>query len=548
MLKEYINQLNKLPQKIFAECVEIDAKKLSIGIICAKSEISLAHKDLDNVCKKVEQGVLQQGATCKTMYVSSIDDTLLRDTATAKYSLPSRDITAHQVELLCATECFDGIVFVASQPNTICGMLLGAIRMNIPCSFVSQGTMSPIVFDGKEYGYNHYAEQIALLKLGKTPYASLQEIEENLPFAFGTDCDSYSDNSFSCLLEVVGLAKRDNSTTQANTIARDKIAVATGELAVALTQNKCTPRRIITPSMLENLVRIDLACGGSTTTLMNLIAISKELSYKNITLKTIGDIAKSTPLLLTKENNNVCLMKQFANAGGILAVAKSLADAELINTKLELADGNTLASVLEQVTISNNSVVHSVDNAVMQQSSLQVVYGNVAEGGAFVRYGESKTFSGIAKVYSNEEMAVEAILHREIAKGDVVVIHNEGPTSCPGMREITLPFALLKGYRLDKDVAVVTDGRINDGYTGFAVGHVTPETNFQTVFTVLQDGDAIEINVAKGKITCDIKAKEVQQRLRQIDAQIGNYANPFLKNWAKNCDTASNGCVAVDKK
>lgn len=548
MLKEYINQLNKLPQKIFAECVEIDAKKLSIGIICAKSEISLVHKDLDNVCKKVEQGVLQQGSTCKTMYVSSIDDTLLRDTATAKYSLPTRDLTAHQVELLCATECFDGIVFVASQPNTICGMLLGAIRMNIPCAFVSQGTMSPIVFDGKEYGYNHYAEQVALLKLGKTPYASLQEIEENLSSAFGTDCDSYSDNSFNCLLEVVGLAKRGNATTQANTIARNEIAITTGELAVTLALNKCTPRRVITAPVLENLVKIDLACGGSTTTLMNLIAISKELSHKNITLKAICDIAKKIPLLLTKESDNLCLMKQFANAGGILAIAKSLADAELIDTNVELPDNNTLANILNEIVISNNNVVRSVENAVMPQTSLQVVYGNVAESGAFVRYTESKTFNGVAKVYANEEMAVEAILHREIAKGDVIVIHNEGPTSCPGMREIILPFALLKGYGLDKDVAVATDGRISDNYTGFAVGHVTPETNFQTVFTVLQDGDAIEINVTKGKITCDVKAKEVQQRLRQIDTQIGNYANPFLKNWAKNCDTASNGCVAVDKK
>lgn len=548
MLKEYIEQLNKLPQKIFAESVQIDAKKLTIGIICAQSETALAHQSLQNICHKVEQGILQQGAICKTMYVSSIDDTLLRDTTTAKYSLPSRDLTAHQVEMLCATECFDGIVFVASQPNTLCGMLLGAIRVNIPCTFVSQGTMSPIVFDGKEYGYNHYAEQIALLKLGKTPYASLQEIEDNLPFAFGTDCDSYSDNSFNCLLEVIGLAKRGNGTTQANTIARNTIATATGELAVTLAQNKCTPRRVITASVLENLVKIDLACGGSTTTLINLIAVAKELSYKSITLKTIGDNAKKIPLLLTKENDNVCLMKQFANAGGILAVAKSLANAELIKTKVELADGSTLASLLDQVALTNTNVVHSVENAVMPQTSLQVVYGNVAEGGAFVRYAEDKTFSGVAKVYANEEMAVEAILHREIAKGDVLIIHNEGPTSCPGMREITLPFALLKGYGLEKDVAVVTDGRICDGYNGFAVGHVTPETNYQTVFTVLQDGDAIEINVAKGKITCDIKSREVQQRLRQIDTQIGNYANPFLKNWAKNCDTASNGCVAVDKK
>ena len=548
MLKEYIDQLNKLPQKIFAESIEIDAKKLTIGIICAQSETTLAHQGLDNVCPKVKEGILQSGAICKTMYISSTDDTLLRDTASAKYSLPSRDLTASQVEMLCATECFDGIVFVASQPNTVCGMLIGAMRVNIPCTFVCQGVMSPIVFEGKEYGYAHYAEQIALLKLGKTPYADLQQIEQNLPVSFGTDCESYSDNSLNCLLEVIGLAQIGNGTTTANTVARNLIAVQTGKLAVTLAQNKCTPRRVFTQSVLENLVKIDLACGGSTTTLMNLIAVAKELSNKNITLKSIGEIAKSTPLLLGKEHGKDCLMNQLASAGGIVAVAKCLADGKLIDTKVELANGSTLENLLANAVVTNENIVRSVENAIMPQCPLQVVFGNIAEDGAFVRSNESKTFNGTAKVYANEEMAIEAILHREIAKGDVLVVRNEGPTSCPGMREIILPFALLKGYGLEKDVAVVTDGRISDGYGGFAVGHVTPETNFPTLFTVLQDGDEIEINIAKGKIACDIKAKELQQRLRHVDDQIGNYASPFLRNWAKNCDTASNGCVAIGKK
>ena len=547
MLRESIEQLNKLPQKIFAESVQIDAKKLTIGIICAQNETTLAHQNLEIICEKVKEGALQQGATCKLMHISSIDDTLLRDTNTGKYSLPSRDLTANQVEMLCATECFDGVVFVASHPNTVCGMLLGAIRVNIPCAFVSQGVMSPIVFAGKEYGYTHYAEQIALLKLGKTPYESLQEIESNLPTAFGTDCDSYSDNSFNCLLEVIGLAVQGNGTTQANTVARNNIATNTGKLAVALSQNKCTPRRVITQPVLENLIKIDLACGASTTTLMNLIAIAKELSIKNITLKDIGDMAKTTPLLLSKEKESLCLMKQFAQAGGPLAIAKRLADGKLLNTKVELADGTLLKDVLQNITIAYEGVICSIENAPMAQSPLQVVYGNISEGGAFARYHNDKVFSGVAKVYANEEMAVEAILCREINKGDVVVIRNEGPTSCPGMREIILPFALLKGYDLDKHVAVITDGRISDCYQGFAVGHVTPETNFQTVFSVLQDGDPIEINITKGKITCDIKSKELQQRLRHIDDQIGNYASPYLKSWTKTCDTASNGCVTLKK-
>ena len=258
-------------------------------------------------------------------------------------------------------------------------------------------------------------------------------------------------------------------------------------------------------------------------------------------------MAKTTPLLLSKENESLCLMKQFAQAGGPLAIAKRLADGKLLNTKVKLADGTLLKDTLQNITIAYEGVICTIENAPMAQSPLQVVYGNITEGGAFARYHNDKVFSGVAKVYANEEMAVEAILCREINKGDVVVIRNEGPTSCPGMREIILPFALLKGYDLDKHVAVITDGRISDCYQGFAVGHVTPETNFQTVFSVLQDGDPIEINITKGKITCDIKSKELQQRLRHIDDQIGNYASPYLKSWAKTCDTASNGCVTLKK-
>ena len=549
MLREFIEQLDKLPQKVMADCAEIDTEKPLIGIICAQNDVAAAHKNLNEICQRVKEGILANGASAKVAYVSSIDCTVLHGTQSTKYDLPSRDLTANNVELLCSNEFFDGVVFVASEPNIVAGMLLGAIRLNVPCAFVCEGTMTPVVYRQREHGFAHFYEQIAKIKTGRTPYEAISEIESNLPLALGTDCSRYGANSFNCLLEAIGLAVKGNGTAPAMSVERKNIAFSTGELAVNLANDKSTPRRLINQSLLINAITLDLACGGSSTTMLNMIAIAKELGIKNVNFKTIGDIAKSTPYLLCEENATLAIMPQFHKAGGVYAMLKRLLDARLINGDVYLNEGTTLNEILADVTVRNPSVIRSVEYAVAHSSPLRTIYGNVAEDGAFVQHrGNDASFTGPAKVYSNEEMAVDALLHREIREGDVLVIRGEGPKSGPGMREIYATLALLKGYELEDKVAVITDGRIADFYDGFVVGHITPETGEQNLFSVLQDGDEIEINVAKGKITCDIKAKELAQRYRENDAGVGNYGNFFLKNWSKTCSSAIEGCVYKGKK
>ena len=236
-------------------------------------------------------------------------------------------------------------------------------------------------------------------------------------------------------------------------------------------------------------------------------------------------------------------MPQFHKAGGVYAMLKQLLDARLIKGDVFVDDGFTLEQMLSDVTVANINVIRPADNSVMGSSRLRVIRGNVAEKGAFVQYSNETSFVGTAKVYSNEEMAVDALLHREIRSGDVVVIRGEGPQSGPGMREIYASLALLKGFELDDKVAVITDGRIPDFYNGIVVGHITPEYGDQSIFSVLQDGDEIEISVPKGKISCDIKAKELSQRQRDADIGVSNYGNFFLKNWAKTCSSAIEGCT-----
>ncbi|MCH5156257.1 MAG: dihydroxy-acid dehydratase [Clostridiales bacterium] len=543
MLREYIKQLDKLPQSAMANSLEIDSNKPIIGIVSAQNELAVAHNHLDDIYQRVKEGVLSKGASAKIIHVPSIDNTALRGTQSAKYDLPSRELTANAIELACSTDYFDGLVFVASEPNIVAGMLLGAIRLNMPCAFICQGVMTPIYDQGVEHGLYYFYDQIAKVKLGSTPHNQLAKITKNIPLVTGTDCDSYGANSFNCVLEVLGLAAKGNGTATATSAERYNIAYKTGELAVTLVQGKCSPRRMIKQTTLCNAIKFDLACGGSTSTLLNLIAIAKELAIKNVNLKAISEICKKTPLLLRKEKLDVCLMTQFHNAGGSYAMLKQLLEAKLVTGDTTLYEDSTLDDVLSEVTIANTNVICPIENCVASSARIKVIDGNVAEEGALVQFnGTDVEFTGVAKIYNNEEMAVEAILRREIHTGDVVVIRGEGPKSGPGMREIYVSLALLKAFGLEK-VAVVTDGRIADIYNGFAVGHVTPETGERNIFSVLQDGDEIEINVAKGKINCDIKAKELANRYRNCDEGVGNYGNLFLKNWSKTCGSASEGCV-----
>lgn len=544
MLREFIDEMDKLPQKAMTNCFGIDTNKPLIGIISAQNELAAAHSNLNDVCRRVKEGILSRGATAKIAYVPSIDSTGLRGTQSAKYDLPSRDLTANAVELLCSNDYFDAVVFVASEPNIVAGMLLGAIRLNMPCAFVCQGVMSPVLHLGKEHGFAYYYEQIVNIKVGSASYEALPDIANNLPLAIGTDCDSYGANSFNCVLEAIGLAVKGNGTATAMSVERKNIAYKTGELAVKLAKEKCSPRRIIKYTTLCNAIKFDLACGGSTTTLLNFIAIASELGVKNVNLKTISELAKKTPYLLYKEQPNVCLMNQFHQAGGVYAMLKQLVDARLILGDTAVYEDATIDDILASTTVVNANVIRPVDNCVAPTARIQVVTGNVAEEGAFVQYcGTETAFVGSAKIYNNEEMAVEAILRREIRAGDVLVIRGEGPKSGPGMREIYVSLALLKAFDLENKAAVITDGRIADLYNGFAVGHITPETGERNIFSVLQDGDEIEISLAKGKVNCDIKAKELTNRYRNSDQGVGNYGNYFLKNWSKTCSAASEGCV-----
>ena len=547
MIKEFVNQLNNLPQKAFAELVGLDVNKPTIGVISAQNQLSLADGTTDKIVEKVHEGVIASGGIAKTLNISANEGNAMYANDSAKYDLPSRELVANAVETLCANNYFDALVFVASQPNTIFGMLLGAIRLNIPCAFVCQGTMTPIYVDGKARGFDYFYELVARIKVGKKTQ-KLADIQSLLPAVCGTDCDRYGQNSISCLLEATGMAVCGNGSATASSIERMKIATKTGQLAVKLASTKSTPRRILTQSMLLNLIRADFACGGSTTTMLGIIAVAKELGVRNVDFKAISEIAKTTPVLLTHSDNGEALMTAFHKAGGMYAILKQLLYDKIVDGNVYTGEDTSLSQLLQTTTVPQRQIILSKETTTNKASTLQVVKGNLAEEGAFCHFTTEQTFVGKAKVYENEESAIEAILHKEIRDGDVVVIRGEGPQSCPGMREVYMSLVLLNAVGLSDKVAVITDGRIADIYKGIAVGHITPESGNPTAFTVLRDGDNVEISIPKGRIQCDLNAREVQVRLRNHEHGVGNYANVYLKQWAKNCRPATEGCITDKSK
>lgn len=540
MLREFIDRLENMPQKALANGLSASINKPLVSVICATNGFSVGSAGIDRVAGKVCEGIIAAGGTPKRFTLPATDTISAYGTDAAKYDLPSRDFTADAVELTCSAEFYDGIVFVVSQSNVAWGMLLGAIRMNLPCMFVSVGTMSPLLFENKQYGYDLLYKQIGLVKTGKTPYDKIHELEALYPLVPGTDCNSYDENSFHCLAESFGLAVKGNGTAPAGTFERDNIAFGTGNAIIELVKQRCTPRRLVTTASINNAIMLDLACGGSTTSLINLIALAKTLALKNVSIKTIGQIAESAKELAQKQNNTA-FMQEFHKAGGVYAVLKNIYVAGKLKTDCQIDGERTIEQALADEREIDNTVITKWNDQAAS-TPIKVLYGNVAESGCIARIPAGMSaFCGKVKVYESEAFAVEAILHREISDGDVIVIRGEGPKSAPGMPKIFYSQALLEGMGIT-NVAVITDGNISDVYNGISVGCITPESGEQCLFSVLQDGDKIEIG-KKGKITCEIKTKDVATRLRNMQSTIGNYSNAYLKRWSKLCATAIDGCI-----
>ncbi len=541
MLKEIIQPMDKLAIKLLTNAMGVDIDKPQICIVSTQNNASVTHANIDSICQHIHSGVISAGGDAHIINIHSVDATAMHGTPYSKMDLPSRDMIASNIELIASSSIYNGYIYVGGEPNTLAGMLLGAIRNNIPCMFVGCGTMSPINDSKGQYGIFDVYGKIADATSGTISADILPQISINTPLVSGYDCNRYGHSSMMCALECMGLALPGMSTVSALTTQHKALARQTGEQIISTIAKSITPRRVLSPNTLLNAITMDLSCGASSTTMLNILAVVQELSIRNITLDTIDKLSRSTPLLLDKSSSP--LLPIYHSAGGVYGLLKQLHTAQLLKTDCIRYDGKVITDTLDNITVTDEGTIRSHRNAIASSSNMRVLYGNVASDGCICHYYDELSFAGNAKVYIDEESAIDAILHREVRPGDVVIIQNQGARSGIGMPEIVMPLVLLNSLGIADRVAVLTDGRIADIYKGMAVGHITPETISADVFAVLQDGDEIEINIAKGKVNCDLRVKDIQQRQRNYNNDTVSYSNHLLSAWAVNRSTPDKGCT-----
>lgn len=549
MSKEYYEGREKTYLRAALNTLGIQLNKTNIAVISAQNELMVSHTHLDGIVEKVCEGIISTGSSAKKMYVSSYGDSTDYGTIQSKYDLLMRNNIADSVEIMLGSDAIDGAVFVASANNVIIGMLMGAIRVNKPCIFVGGGIMSPIIStDFTHSGYTYWYQLSGDVLSGKLKIEQAEQIEKTIPSFLGANCDDYADISAQCLVEVLGLAVTGNCTSLSLSSQRIDKALQSGLKIVEMVKYGLVPKKIVTPNSIRACVCFDLAMGGCPSNLLNILALASEMKRSwdvfAIDLDKVEQLAKNTPVLFSRENSALAFTEVFENSGGVYSVLFELSKLQLANFDYNTYTNKPMTINISNAVTKNSNNIRTGLNPVRPSSLVKVLHGNLAEEGCICKYdGKGAYFIGPAKVYENEEMLVYALLDREIKKDTVIVVRNEGAKSGPGMREMRLSLSLLKGLGLEKDVALITDGRIADYYGGFVVGHITPEAGDNSMISLLQDGDVIEINPSKGKISVDIKAKEITKRRTYINSSQGG-VSPTLKRFAKHVSDANSGCVS----
>ena len=552
MSQELRTNIEKAPQRALLKALGLTDEEIAkplIAIVSAKSEIVPGHMHLDAITDAVKAGVYAGGCTPVVIPSIGVCDGLAMGHNGMRYSLPSRELIADGVETMLCGHAFDGAVFVPNCDKIVPGMLMGAARVNIPSIFVSGGPMESGIFKGKRVGLSSMFEGVGAVKKGDMSRAELDELECVACPGCGSCCGMYTANSINCLCEALGMALPYNGTALATSSERIRLAKKAGLSVCSLVREAITPRMIMTKRAFTNALTLDMALGASTNTVLHLFAIAAECNIQ-LTLDNVQAVSDATPTLCKLSPSTDVDMQQLHLAGGVPAVLHELAKNNLIDGSAQTVHGCALADDYEHAHVKDERVIRKINNPISPVGGIAVLKGTLAEGGALVKRSavdkDMLTFTGKAKCFNCEEDAVVAIYDGKIKKGDVVVIRYEGPAGGPGMREMLSPTSALVGMGLDKDVALVTDGRFSGATRGAAIGHVCPEAAEGGKIALVADGDTIKIDIPNGRINLDVPAKMLEARrkkLRPHDTDVGGW----LLRYQNLVTSAATGAVLKKK-
>ncbi len=515
----------------------VEIEKPFIAIANSFNEITPGHIHLRKLVEHVKRGVREAGAIPFEFNTIGVCDGIAMGHTGMKYSLPSRETIADSIEeMVRAHGVFAGIVFIAACDKNIPGHLKAAARLNLPSVFVTAGPMAPGYYKGKKIGVKAAFEARAQLELGKISKEEYQKIVCCACPGAGTCSGLYTANSMAAVTEALGLSLPMCATALALSKEKEKIAYESGKLIVQLVKNGLKARNVMTEQAFENSLRLDIAIGASTNTMLHVPDIAKEAGY-SFDLRRINELSETTPNLVRLDPSSDYFMDDLHLAGGIPAVMAELKSKGLIHNTTTV-EGKMFDRLYGFAEVKNKEVIRPIENPYSKEGGIAVLYGNLAEQGSVVKTSGissefPKVFEGKAAVFDSEEQANDFIAKGKVQKGSVIVIRFEGPVGGPGMREMLYPTAAISGLDLDNDVALITDGRFSGATKGACIGHVMPEAALGGNIAVVKNGDKIRIDLDKGRIDLLISKDELAKRKKGLKIKLRELPNGVLKNFRK---------------
>ncbi len=517
-----------------------------IGIVSSYNEIVPGHMNLDKIVEAVKMGVAMAGGTPIVFPAIAVCDGIAMGHTGMKYSLITRDLIADSTEAMALAHGFDGLVMVPNCDKNVPGLLMAAARVNIPTIFVSGGPMLAGRVDGKKTSLSSMFEAVGAYKAGKIDDEKLCVCEENTCPTCGSCSGMYTANSMNCLTEVLGMGLRGNGTIPAVYSARIELAKHAGMQIMELVKNNIRPRDIMTEKAIRNAITADMALGCSTNSMLHLPAIANECGVE-FNLDMANEISEKTPNLCHLAPAGHTYMEDLNQAGGVYAVLKELTKLNLLDTSVMTCTGKTLGENIENAQNKDTETIRTVENPYSKTGGIAVLRGNIAPDGCVVKRSavapEMLIHEGPAKVYDSEEEAIAAIYAGKIEKGDVVVIRYEGPAGGPGMREMLSPTSAIAGMGLDKDVALITDGRFSGATRGASIGHISPEAVSGGIIAYVKDGDIISINIPEYSIELKVSDEEIEQRKKTMEIKRKTDIGGALARYANQVSSADKGAV-----
>ncbi len=541
--------LERAPHRSLYKALGIIDEELGkpfIAIANAFNEIIPGHIHLREIVEYVKAGVRMAGGVPIEFGIIGVCDGIAMGHEGMKYSLPSRELIADSIELMVKAHAFDGLVVVASCDKIIPGALMAMGRLNIPSILVSGGPMLAGTYRGKKVALSDVFEAVGAVKIGKLSLEELSKLENLACPTCGSCAGMYTANTMNCLSEALGLSLPGNGTAPAPFAERRRIAKYAGMKIVELVKKDLKPRDIATREAFLDAIAVDLALGGSTNTVLHLPAIAREFNVK-ITLEDFDELSERTPTLVKISPAGPYHVEDLHEAGGVLAIMKELDKKSLIHKDRVTVSLKTVAELLKDVEVLRRDVIRPVENPWRPTGGITILKGTLAPEGAVIKtsaVAEGLTeFEGRAKVFDSEEEAVKAMLAGKIERGDVVVIRYEGPKGGPGMREMLTATSLISGMGLDKDVALVTDGRFSGATRGICVGHVSPEAAEGGPIAVVKDGDPIKISLKRKSIDLMLPSEEIKERLLKWKPPEPKIKEGYLARYSRLTSSASMGAV-----